>query len=60
MDQIKQPLPLTEQLNRAYNNLHPSYRQHVSREHFVSFQELQQLGIEEELRRAQVRAYHMY
>ena len=48
---------MSEQLDRTYRNLHPSYRQRISRDQFNSFPELQKLGKREEVRRRQDRAY---
>ncbi|CAB0029149.1 unnamed protein product [Trichogramma brassicae] len=57
LDQLKPPLCLSEQIDRAYMNLHPSYRRAFSREQCVSFREFQKLGKLEELKRRQELAY---
>ena len=44
LDRVRPVFALTEQLDRAYRNMHPSYRQRISRDLFVSFAELQKLG----------------
>ena len=58
LDQLKPPLTLGEQLDRVYQELHPSYRLRIERKDFENFPELQRLGKREELRRAQEKAYH--
>ncbi|CAB0029792.1 unnamed protein product, partial [Trichogramma brassicae] len=57
LDQLKPPLCLSEQIDRAYMNLHPSYRRAFSREQCVSFREFQKLGKLEELKHRQELAY---
>ncbi|CAB0033547.1 unnamed protein product [Trichogramma brassicae] len=57
LDQLKPPLCLSEQIDRAYRNSHPSYRRAFSREQCVSFREFQKLGKLEELKRRQELAY---
>ena len=57
LDRIRPLLPISKQLDRTYRNLHPSYRQRISRDQFNSFLELQKLGKREEVRRLQDRAY---
>uniref|UniRef100_A0ABD2WNZ3 RNA-directed DNA polymerase n=1 Tax=Trichogramma kaykai TaxID=54128 RepID=A0ABD2WNZ3_9HYME len=57
LDQLKPPLCMREQIDRAYMNLHPSYRRAFSREQCVTFREFQKLGKLEELKRRQELAY---
>ena len=57
LDRVRPAIPLIEQLDRAYRNLHPSYRQRISRDQFVTFPELQKLGKRDEVRRLQDQAY---
>ncbi|CAB0042366.1 unnamed protein product [Trichogramma brassicae] len=57
LDQLKPPLSMREQIDRAYMNLHPSYRRAFSREQCVNFREFQKLGKLEELKRRQELAY---
>ncbi|CAB0038056.1 unnamed protein product [Trichogramma brassicae] len=57
LDQMKPPLCMSEQIDRAYMNLHPSHRRAFSREQCVNFRELQKLGKLEEPKRRQELAY---
>uniref|UniRef100_A0ABD2WBS4 RNA-directed DNA polymerase n=1 Tax=Trichogramma kaykai TaxID=54128 RepID=A0ABD2WBS4_9HYME len=57
LDQLKPPLCMREQIDRAYMNLHPSYRRAFSREQCINFREFQKLGKLEELKRRQELAY---
>ena len=40
LDRVRPAIPLVEQLDRAYRNLHPSYRQRISRDQFTTFPKL--------------------
>ena len=57
MDAVKPPMTIDEQLRRAHRNLHPAYRDWIQLHQIVSFADLQRRGKQEELRRAQNRAY---
>ncbi|CAB0034285.1 unnamed protein product [Trichogramma brassicae] len=57
LDQLVPPISEAEQIDRAYRNLHPSYRRAFSRTQCINFREFQKLGKLEELKRRQELAY---
>ena len=40
LDRVRPVIALNEQLDRAYRNIHPSYRERIARDSFASFVEL--------------------
>ena len=57
LDRVRSAIALNVQQDRAYRNMHLSYRKRISQDSFASFAELQKLGKREEERQLQDRAY---
>ena len=58
MNRLQPRWPLEQQLDRAHLNLNPYYADRIERSKYSTFDELQRLGQEVEIRKERARMYH--